>query len=84
MWPRRAVGAAGHVVRRLLSFWMLWHAYGGDRDRLLASSVTSQSVMYVNLREFREVFGVEVSDFLPATGAALAGSREAKAASGAA
>jgi hypothetical protein len=40
--------------------------------------------MYVNLRESREVFDVGVSDFLPATGAALAGSREAKAASGAA
>jgi len=40
--------------------------------------------MYVNLRESREVFGVGVSDFLPATAAALAGSREAKAASGAA
>jgi hypothetical protein len=71
-------------VQRLLGFWMLWHAYGGDRDRFLASGARRSRSMYVHLREFREVFGVEVPDFLPATAAALAGSREATAASGAA
>jgi len=84
MWPRRAVGAAGHVVQRLLGFWMLWHADGGDRDRLLASGVTSQSrqdVRHFDAEDLAELPQVDVYD---RTAAALAGSREAKAASGAA
>jgi hypothetical protein len=70
---------AGNSVQRLLGFFMLWHAYGGFQG-LLDARVISQTGVYVTRKEFREVFGVDVDEFLPEVQTALAICRLAAAA----
>jgi len=62
----------------LLGFWVVWHAYDGDRVRIVESGAMSRPTLYLHLRRFREVFGVEVWEFLPKAAAALVSAHEAE------
>lgn len=65
-----AAHLAGQSVQRLLGFFLLWHSYGGF-EGLLASRVISRAGIYAQRREFAEVFGVDVDEFLPEVATAL-------------
>jgi hypothetical protein len=57
-------------VQRLLGLWVIWHSFGG-LDGLIAQRVISQTGVYVQRNEFRDVFGVDVEDFMPDQAASL-------------
>jgi hypothetical protein len=61
---------AGHMIGRLLGFWVLQASYG-DHFALIESGVSSRANVYKQLAEFRDVFGVDVADFLPEIAAQL-------------
>ena len=68
---------AGHVVERLLGFWLMWQFYGGQ-DGLIASGVLAKSTVYRQRVEFQHVFGVDVSDFQPHIAQAIKDSARAQ------
>lgn len=55
---------AGHQVQRLLGFWVLWHSFGG-MEPLLAAKIIARTGVYVQRKEFRKAFGIDVEDFWP-------------------
>lgn len=59
-----AVGQiAASTVTRLVGFWLMWHLMGGyEGMRALGWGKTAT---WKNRIQFREVFGVEVEDFMP-------------------
>lgn len=60
--PAAQVGAS--TVTRLLGFWLTWHLFDGyDGMRTIG---WSQPGLWKNRMQFRQVFGVEVEDFMPA------------------
>lgn len=61
---------AGQSVQRLLGFWVMWHSYGGFHG-LLDARVISRAGVYAQRKEFAEVFGTPIEDFLPQVAAAL-------------
>lgn len=64
---------AGTTVQRLLGFWVL-HATYGDLFGLVDAGVFSRAGVYKWSKEFRDLFGVEVGEFLPEIAAQLYGS----------
>lgn len=54
---------AGHRVQRLLGFWMVWNALGGDAG--MVAQGWAGSGVWRSRQEFLDAFGVEVADFLP-------------------
>lgn len=65
------MNVAGHKVQRLLGYWVIWHAFGGDIDAMIRSGVLSRGGAYAQRNEFRQVFGVEVGEFWPEMAAAI-------------
>ncbi len=61
---------AGHKVQRLLGFWLCWQTMGGQ-EGLLESGLWARSVVYDSQRDFREVFGVPVGEWMPHLALAL-------------
>jgi hypothetical protein len=53
---------AGHVVQRMLGFWVLVQAYGSF-DAFKDSGMVSVRGAYGQRTEFAKVFGVDVEDF---------------------
>lgn len=51
-------------VKRLITFWQLWHTYGGQGG-LIRAGCWSRASVYRLAAEFREVFGCDVAEFNP-------------------
>jgi hypothetical protein len=62
---------AGSHIQRLLGFWVLWHAAGGSIADMESKGALSRSGIYTQRKEFRQLFGIEVDDFLPMIGAQI-------------
>lgn len=52
---------AGTHVQRLLGYWVMYRVFGG-RDAIVEQGIMSQASAYRNEKEFREAFGLPVSD----------------------
>lgn len=72
---------AGHAIQRLVGFWALWHAYG-DLDGLVQARLISRAGVYMQRKEFREMFGVDVEAWQPGLAELLYGSGVADQLSG--
>ena len=68
---------AGHVVERLLGFWLMWQFYGG-MDGLIASGVLARTTVYRQRAEFHAVFHVDVADFQPGISEAIKAASQAQ------
>lgn len=55
---------AGHMIQRLLGFWVMQATYG-DPFALVEAGLSGRANVYKQIGEFRDVFGVEPEDFLP-------------------
>jgi hypothetical protein len=63
---------AGRDVQRLLGLWVIWHSFGG-LDGLIEQRVISRTGVFVQRKEFREVFGVDIDNFMPDAAVVVAG-----------
>lgn len=70
-------GVALHKVQRLLGYWVLWHSFGSSADVVKRGGM-SRTNEFVTRGEFREVFGVDVDEFLPEHAASFAAERTAQ------
>ena len=59
------------MVQRLMGFWVLWNTYGSIQG-LVDSGLMNRSSVYRQRADFLAVFGVNVEDWLPVSGASLA------------
>lgn len=64
---------AGHVVQRLLGFWVVWHTYGGDVQVMQTRARLSRAAIYRQMQEFERVFGVRVEQWEPEIAQLLSG-----------
>lgn len=62
---------SGFVVQRLLGFWVMQAAYGGDLSGLVEHGIFSRAGAYKQAQEFRDLFGCDATDFLPDLAEAL-------------
>lgn len=51
------------TVSRLVGFWVTWHLFGGYHA--LLGMGWSKAIIWKNRRQFVEVFGVPVEDWMP-------------------
>jgi hypothetical protein len=54
---------AASTVSRLVGFWVMWHLTGGYEG--MRSLGWGKTATWKNRIQFRDVFGVDVEDFMP-------------------
>lgn len=72
---------AGHMVERLLGFWLMWQFYGGA-DGIIEAKVLARTTVYRQRVEFQHVYGVDVSEFLPDIALAIKQAAQARVTDG--
>jgi hypothetical protein len=72
---------AGHMVERLLGFWLMWQFYGGA-DGIIGAGVLARTTVYRQRVEFQHVYGMDVSEFLPDVAQAIKQAAQARVADG--